>query len=140
MAWNSSTTPLSDSYLASRFRSWPKCFLAAVFIASSRVAMSTERSIPLSLATWSRTRLRLMLGFCGVVTLLSLIHGPPCKRACMCTASRSVLPLELELEIRLGDLSHRDAEGAGALHLDGDRVLLHPGEQAGEVLAGRLPH
>src|SRR5688572_17980493 len=134
IAWKSSTTPLSGSYLASRLRSWPKCFLAAVFIASSRVAMSTPLSMPLSLATWSRTRFRLMLGFAGVGMVFSeRVHGP---------APRGTYPvcqrLELELQVGLGDVLEGDAETARALHLDRDLLAGHLSKHAGEVLAGRV--
>src|SRR6185503_6837506 len=107
MAWNSSTTPFSASYLASRLRSWPKCFLAAVFIASSRVAISTPRSMPLSLATWSRTRFRLMLGLAcvGMVWVFSeRVHGPaPQRLGPVCRR------LELELQVGFGDVLEGDA-------------------------------
>ena len=64
--WKRSTLPRSSSKWALRFRSMPKCFLAALAMASSRMATSVARSMPLSLATWSRIRFRFT--FCCMAT------------------------------------------------------------------------
>src|ERR1700694_12694 len=63
--WKTSTTPFSSLYVASMARSGPKCFLAACAIAFWRVSTRTLRSMPLSLATWSRIMFRLTIGAWG---------------------------------------------------------------------------
>src|SRR5215469_8110407 len=123
-AWKSSTTPLSVSYLASRFRSWPKCFLAAVCIASSRVATSTLLSMPLSLATCSRTRLRLTDGVLGVAIGGSVSYQGRCLS-------------ELEVEVRLGDVAEGDLECPTALDLHSDVGRAHLLEDTGKTLPRR---
>src|SRR5688572_23215174 len=50
-----STAPLSGLNVAVRLRSAPNVRLAAARIASSSAVMRIWRSMPLSLATWSRT-------------------------------------------------------------------------------------
>ena len=58
MYWKRSTWPVSSLNRASSSRFGPKARLAAVRMASSRVSTSTDRSMFLSLETWSRTRPR----------------------------------------------------------------------------------
>src|SRR5207237_95180 len=97
--WKTSTTCFSSLYVASMARSWPKCFFAAWVIAFCSVSTSTERSMPLSLATWSRTMFRLTIGACG------------------CGAAICVLLIENGFYVRLGDLLARNAEFT-AVHVD----------------------
>src|SRR5258708_13024204 len=84
--WKTSTTCLSSLYVASMARSWPKCFLAAWVIAFCSVSTRTERSMPLSLATWSRTMFKLTIGACGAgeaILLLSFLDVEYCFYVCL---------------------------------------------------------
>src|SRR5581483_2339849 len=118
-----STTPLSGLNFASRLRSWPKCFFAAVFIASSSVAMSTSFSMPLSLATCVMTSSRRSVACAGVMTVVS---------------SALVGRLYVELQVGLRDVLEGNREGTGALHVDGDAVGRDAGQLAGEIFPRRV--
>src|SRR4051794_2286808 len=96
--------------------------------------------MPLSLATWSRTRLRLMVGVWVCGTSVSLIPRPARAGGGPVCMHCDGLPggLKLQLQMRPGDVAHRDAEGSGAFHVHRDRVPFDAGEHPGKVLAGRL--
>src|SRR5438309_5753201 len=81
-------------------RSWPKCFFAAWAMAFCSVSTRTERSMPLSFATWSRTMFRLTIGACGAGAAISSLSF---------LFQLSAL-LEHWIDVRLADLRVWDAE------------------------------
>src|SRR5438067_7704635 len=80
-------------------RSWPKCFFAACAMAFCSVSTRTERSMPLSFATWSRTMFRLTIGACGAGAAISSLFSIQLSGL-----------LEHWIDVRLADLRVRDAE------------------------------
>src|SRR3954465_12271546 len=96
-------------------RSWPKCFLAALVIAFCSVSTRTERSMPLSFATWSRTMFRLTTGACGAGDAIAF------------------LLIKLRFDVCLTYMCVRNAEFP-AVHVDDDVSVGKAFQRADEVL------
>src|SRR5476651_2433505 len=119
--WKTSTTPFSSLYVASMARSWPKCLLAAWEMAFCSVSTRTERSMPLSLATWSRIMFRLTMGACGAGDAISVLAFLD-------------LVVEVRLYVCLADLRVGDTEQL-SVHVHDHESFLEPVQLADEGLA-----
>src|SRR4051812_40771680 len=108
-------------------RSWPKCFLAAWVMAFCSVSTRTERSMPLSFATWSRIMFRLTMGACGAGEAIG-------SSLSLCGPCGPYLVVEIRFYVCLADLRVRNAKHL-AVHVHHHQTLLEPEQLPDERLA-----